>query len=219
MTPTVERFRRLARSSPWRWDAIAFTLDWPVTAPVQATVERPDRLRVVDHHGLVVTDGAFEPTGRGGTRPDPDLDDDGLATAVRRVDCERDSVPMWTSYLWSALLDPAELADGVDGDPAVDVVSLQGVTHHGREAWEAVVRPRPSYAPLCACCALLPCARADVLEGQPLSTYADAHLVRLDVATAVCVLSREVGGPRHGRGHDLRLTQVRPGPARRRLAR
>ena len=77
MTPTPERFRRLARSSPWRWDAVSFALTWPITPPVTATVVRPDRLRVVDAHGLVLADGVDEVTDRGGRRPAPLLDDDG----------------------------------------------------------------------------------------------------------------------------------------------
>lgn len=186
-------------------------LTWPYSGAVRATVERPDRLRVVDEHGLLLADGVHEPTDRGGTRPDPLLDDDGLATAVRRVDQERDSVPMWTSYLWSAALDPAELADGTDGATAVEVLSVRAVAHQGREAWEARVRPTASYAALCGCCALLRNEVSDRDEGLAPGTYADAHVVRLDVETGVCVLTREVGGPRDGVVHDLRLTEVRPG--------
>lgn len=180
-------------------------------------MQRPDRLRVVDARGLVLADGVSEPTDRGGRRPDPALDDDGLATAPRRVDQEQDSTPMWVSYLWCAALDPAELADGVDGEPGAKVLSVRAVAHHGREAWEALVRPTEAYAALCGCCSLLPCEVSDRYEGLPLRTYADHHVVRLDVLTGVCVLTREVGGPRDGVGHDLRITDVRPERRRARL--
>jgi len=38
--------------------------------------------------------------------------------------------------------------------------------------------------------------------------YADAHRVRLDVATGVCVFTEEVDGSRASNGHDLRLEAV-----------
>ncbi|MCU1691912.1 MAG: uncharacterized protein JWM64_1003 [Frankiales bacterium] len=216
MTPTVERFRGLARSSPWRWDAVSFALT-SFLDPVRATVVRPDRLRVVDARGRVVVDGAQAPTDRGGRRPEPALDGDGLSTAPRRVDQERDSVPMWQSYLWCAVLDPAELADGVDGNPGTDVLSVRAVVHHGREAWEAQLRPRETYAPLCGCCALLRNEVSDRYEGHGQGPYADGHRVRLDVETGICVLRAEVGGPQDGVRHDVRVTDVRPGTPRARI--
>ena len=49
----------------------------------------------------------------------------------------------------------------------------------------------------------------DLMEGLPLrSGYADAHRVRLDVGTGVCVSARELGGPDAGSGHDLVLLSV-----------
>lgn len=38
---------------------------------------------------------------------------------------------------------------------------------------------------------------------EPQASHADAHLVRLDVGTGVCVSTREVGGPYDALVHDL----------------
>lgn len=212
MTPTAERFRRLARSSPERWHEVSFDLAWALH-DVRVTVRRPDRVRVVAPDSRLLFDGAQEPTRRG-PRPAPSFDEDGLVTTLRRADLEDDTVPMWQSYRFVALLDPAELADGLDGRPGVEVLELAEVAHAGRPAWEARVRPTEDYAPLCTCCALLRCEVADRYEGRPVGEYPDHHLVRLDVATGLCVLSAEVGGPRDGEGHDVQLREVRMGPGR-----
>ncbi len=67
----------------------------------------------------------------------------------------------------------------------IEVLVLRSVTHGGRPAWEA--------------------------EGlDPLPAYAEAHLVRRDVGTGVCVRAREVGGPTDGQGHDRVLVHVVP---------
>lgn len=221
MTPTVERFGRLARSSPWRWSAVAFTCTWSDRPGVHARVERPERMRVEDLSGVVLFDGVqrigpvvAELTSDGGSggrvpdRPAVAFDDDGLVRSVRRVWREPDGAPMWQDYRWVAMLDPVELVDGGDGGPGVELLDLSAVEHGGREAWEAVLRPTPAYEPRCACCPLLWSEVSDAHEGLVRGPYAEAHRVRLDVETAVCVLTAEVGGPRDGQGHDLRLLSV-----------
>jgi hypothetical protein len=48
--------------------------------------------------------------------------------------------------------------------------------------------------------------RPDLVVALPAD--ADEHVVRLDVATGVCVRAREVGGPHDGAGHDLVVVQA-----------
>lgn len=221
MTPTPERFGRLARSSPWRWDAVSFTCTWSGRPGVRATVQRPDRLRVEDLRGKVLFDGVqgigpvvatlTSEGGDGGRvpdRPEPVFDDDGLVRSARRVWTEPDGAPMWQDYRWVAMLDPAELVDGTDGAPGTELLALQAVEHGGRAAWEAVLRPTAQYEPRCSCCPLLWSEVSDAYEDRVQGPYADAHRVRLDVQTGICVLTAEVGGPRDGEGHDLRLERV-----------
>jgi hypothetical protein len=110
---------------------------------------------------------------------------------------------MWQDYRFVAVLDPYELSDGVD------VLEVAAVEHGGRPAWDALLRPTPAYQPRCACCPLMRTRDTDRMEGlQPLPAYADAHRVRLDVGTGVCVRTRELGGPSDGEGHDLVLLQA-----------
>lgn len=48
--PSADDVAALARSSPWRWTTLRFTVVWPRdpwrTTPVRAWLRRPDRLRV-----------------------------------------------------------------------------------------------------------------------------------------------------------------------------
>jgi hypothetical protein len=46
------------------------------------------------------------------------------------------------------------------------------------------------------------------LEDNPTFTYPDAHRVRLDVGTGVCVANEQLGGTRNGTGHDLAIETV-----------
>jgi len=117
---------------------------------------------------------------------------------------------MWQTYRWVAMLNPRELADSVDGTSAVEVdASVEGVRHSRTTLW-ATVRPREGYDPRCSCCPLLPCREAVLAEGvgDPDGSFADAHRVALDVATGVCVSTREVGGPAPGRGFDVLIEAV-----------
>lgn len=118
------------------------------------------------------------------------------------------------------MLDPWELADpgGADDPPAATVDELAEVTHHGHRAWQALLRPTEHYAPRCSCCALLPSPQSDARQaraGGPLPhwaapgfSYADAHRVRLDVGTGMCVFREQVGGSADGAGHDLAIEAV-----------
>lgn len=116
--------------------------------------------------------------------------------------------------------DPAELGDGQGRrtehptELPVTIEDLAEVDHHGRAAWEAVLQPTADYDPRCSCCPLLFSAQSEgqlaESSGQPprQQRFADAHRVRLDRATGVCVLTEELGGERSGSGHDLLIEAV-----------
>lgn len=235
-TPTADAFAALARSSPWRWSTLRFTVRWPrgggQPGPVRAWLRRPDRLRVEGPGGALVR-VVREPPQRvsvltlgGGTpvvepwpqaAPGPRLRADGLV-AERPFGLSYDA-PFYENYFWIAMLDPVELADGRDPDsgepdgPALLVDELAEVDHGGRPAWEAVVRPTPEYDPRCGCCPLLRTREVDLLEfaDHPehlRSAYPDAYRVRLDVGTGICVQTAEIGGLDPGMRHDIRIEAV-----------
>jgi hypothetical protein len=237
MDVTEERFRALARSSPWRWSSLRFVRtrrpERDRFDDVRAWLRRPDCLRVEDLDGqlletelgaaprtvaLLTPDGGRELRLRPPSSVTPVFGADGL---VRERPSDRDvdyDDPMFQDYAWVAGLDPVELADGDDGGPGTVLEGLRAVEHHGREAWEAIVRPTSAYAPRCSCCALLssevterrlaeeggPTVRAQ----EPSFEFADAHLVRLDVETGVCVHVEQLGGDRAGWTDDVRIEQV-----------
>jgi hypothetical protein len=234
LTPSVDAFTALARSSPWRWSTLRFTLRWPrrsEVGAVRAWLRRPDRLRIEDLGGallqvvheprpqatLLTTHGGLSVVRPWAGAPPVALRPDGLV-ADRPAALGYDA-PFYANYFWVALLDPVELADGRDPDdgapdgPALQIDELAEVDHGGRRAWEAVVRPTPRYAPRCGCCPLLRTHEVDELEysDQPeyvLPVYPDAFVVRLDVETGVCVSTEEVGGLTPGEGHHLRIEAV-----------
>ena len=219
-----------------------FTASWSGRdAPaVRAWVQRPDSLRVETPEGELLQAGIQE---RGGgtaqllagptdvpppPRPPlavaPALDDDGLVRVrPSTFEVEYDD-PMFRDYRWVAMLDPVELAEGhgrwLDRPPTVPVLidEIHEVDHHGRPAWEALLRPTDDYDPRCSCCELLRSEGNDVREAQERGApwpdgalrpaYADAHRVRLDVATGVCVFTEELGGGRSGYGHTLVIEAV-----------
>lgn len=221
MDPTEERFRALARSAPWRWRSLRFTAgrrragEDRTAHTVRAWVRIPGRLRVEDLDGGVLdrtTDlDVAEP-------PAVDLDADGLLGRAPdeppafRFDFEP---PMYQNYRWVAMLDPWELADGRDDDgtaaAGTDILDLAAVEHHGRSAWQARLRTTPRYDPRCGCCPLLFSAESEAAENHrppPGTVFADAYLVRLDVATGVCVYSEDLGGSAAGQGHDVAIEDV-----------
>lgn len=228
--PDADDFRALARSSPWRWSTLRFTVRWPGhqwrTEPVRAWLRRPDRLRVETLGGdllQVVVEGGARVAGLGAgggatvTHPwpadgtAPVRRSDGLV-AVRPADLPYDA-PMFQSYDWVAMLDPVELADGRDpqtGEPAgpgLEIGAVTEVRHGGRPAWEALARTTPHYEPRCGCCPLLRSPDVDRREyGALRGPYPDGHRVRLDVQTGVCVLADDPQAL--GTGHDLRIEAV-----------
>ncbi len=131
-SPTPDRFRGLARSSPWRWRALAFDLHRrPLHGPdhtVNVLVERGVGLEVRLADGEQRREPARRnPVGMtylGGGHRGPGavevpyawevpvvLDGDGFV--VRRPSFRRTSDdPMWQDYQFVAMLDPVELADG-----------------------------------------------------------------------------------------------------------
>ena len=210
-------------------------------APVRAWVRRPDGLRVESLNGSLVLACRRAPSSNSravlytseggrpvslppGAKVAPVLGDDGLVRRRPSRSRARYDDPMYRDYHWVAMLDPVELADGHGrwrNDPEPDPVIVDDVgvvDHHGRPAWEALLRPTSSYDPRCPCCPLLFSAESvarhagaggsTVLDREPKARYAEAHRVRLDLDTAVCVFIEEVGGPRDGHGHDLVIEAV-----------
>jgi hypothetical protein len=228
--PSADAFTALARSSPWRWSTLRFTVRRGVGGgrpdPVRAWLRRPDVVRVETLDGellQVVREPVTLPTSSGGSSTwpvqaePPVLRPDGLVD-VRPAMVLYDA-PMYEDYRWVAMLDPVELADGRDHDtgdpdwPALIIDAVTEVEHSGRPAWEAVVRTTDVYEPRCGCCPLLRTRVIDLLEfaDHPeyvLPAYPDAYRVRLDVGTGVCVSTEEIGGLTPGAGHDLRIEAV-----------
>lgn len=238
MEVSDERFRALARSSPWRWSSLRFVhtsrpARGPFDAGVRAWLRRPDCLRVEDLDGrLIQTERASGPRTVGLLTPHgqrelplrrpssvtPVFGTDGLVRE-RPSDWDVDyDDPMFQTYAWVAVLDPVELADGDDGRPGTTLEGLRTVEHHGRVAWEAIVRPSSAYAPRCSCCALLSSEESErrlaeeggpaVRAQEPSFVFPDAHLVRLDVETGVCVHVEQLGGDRAGWFVDLLIEDV-----------
>jgi len=132
--------------------------------------------------------------------------------------------PFFQDYRWVAFLDPVELADGNGRwfhDPTIVPITIDALRvaeHDGRECWEAVLRPNESYFPRCSCCPLLLSERSEELEvdaGGPRMAdqipgfrFADAHRIRLDLETGVCLLTEELGGSWAGDGHRMHIEAV-----------
>lgn len=232
MEPTVERFRALARSSPWRWSTLRYVQKRDQSgredSPRRVFIRRPKLARVEQLDGTLLRvhrepSRTVTPLSRRGDAPsivlptasdvEVDLDEDGLVR-WRPGPFELDAaVPMVGNYYDVAMLDPVELADVGDDDPGAIVEDLRVVDHHGRQAWDAVLRPTLSYDPLCPCCALLLSEALEdsglgLREENPGFVYPDAHRVRIDVATGVCVFNEQIGGTRSGSGHDIEIEAI-----------
>jgi hypothetical protein len=234
--PDADSFAALARSSPWRWSTLRFTLHRGVDGggpdPVRAWLRRPDVVRVETLDGVLLQVVRESPQqvavltsdgGRPATPPWPSAADEPLrrpdGLVAERAPGFFHDAPMYQDYRWVAMLDPVELADGLDHDsgeqawPALVVSTVSEIEHAGRPAWEAVVRTTAAYEPRCGCCPLLRSRAIDLLEYQDhpeqvLPVYPGAYRVRLDVGTAVCVFTAEIGGLTPGAGHDLRIEAV-----------
>ena len=217
MDPTPERFRRLARSAPYRWHELQLEGTWGRRlGPFRFLLERPDLVRVERLDGTLVHEARHGSEGGGVVHdrtgralptevlPPPELDEDGLVAAPRRWR-EAPEVPYYSDYRFVAVLDPHELSQGVD------VLEVRALEHGGRSAWEALLRPTDEYDPRCPCCPLLQSLECDLsMDVEPQPSYADAHLVRLDVGTGVCVRTQEVGGPYDGLVHNLVVVSATP---------
>lgn len=129
--------------------------------------------------------------------PEPEvvLRPDGLV-ARRPEDWHYDhGDPMWQDYRWTAMLDPAELSQGVD------VSEVVATTLRGRLTWSAACRPllgagedwENGYTPRCGCCPLLDGPASRILEygrEDPTLTSGDlatVYRVHLDVQTGIVV--------------------------------
>ncbi|MEH0110331.1 hypothetical protein V6N00_11520 [Tersicoccus sp. MR15.9] len=185
------RFRRLCRSSPWRWRTLRFRLALRAgQEPVEVLVRRPLALRIVAPGGTLVFastaarpgTGSYATTARRSSwlmaphLVTPGRDSDGL---VRRRPEAAYGEPWYDDPRLASALDPAQLAGNAPAaaelphaEP-VTIHALRDTAHEGRPALEAVVSPGHAYRVAEAAAALL---------GPGRST------VRIDVATGVCVL-------------------------------
>lgn len=208
LSPTPERFRALARSSPWRWSSVEF--EWDLQGEGRhAWIRRPGGLRVESAAGELLhaepdepprtsttfsADGSAGPSTlvRGGELQ-PDYDAEGLVAERPDAFLADYDAPFFESYHWIAMLDPVEFADSdIADDPdlpdllgaaPVELTGLRLVDHHGRPAWEATAMPTPAYTPRCGCCPLLDGGLADAVPWRPTTPA----LVRLDLGTGICV--------------------------------
>lgn len=180
------------------------------SASASAFLEADRRLSAAEQ---ATARAAAEATHRARARPT--MRADGLV-ARRGSDRYDHDAPMYVNYHWVAMLDPVELTDGQDPDTGewglagTTIDDLYEVTHEGRPAWEAVLRPTSAYDPRCSCCALLPSAEVDAHDGwrKRDGAYPDAFRVRLDRGTGICVLSEQLGGEYGGSGHRLAIEAV-----------
>lgn len=107
--------------------------------------------------------------------------------------------PAYGSGRAAASLDPVELA-GEKPVPleapfanVAEIEDIAVVSHHGREAVEAVLTPNTSYAPVFADAPLL---------------FPGRTAVRIDVQTGICVASQSLDGDTAGAGHAMVLHGV-----------
>lgn len=208
---TVDRFRRLARSSPWLWRTLEFRVRRDSQTAHHAWIRRPGSLRVEDSDGRIVqtelatrpfpglmvdSGSGFRPaTGLWPAEVDPVYAEDGLVESMPdSIDVDYND-PMFENYHWVAMLNPIELADGADADDPqpklpVELRDLTVITHRGRPAWEAVAQSTGAYNPCCHCCSLLHGEQDyESDEWQPDGPTR----VRLDAATGVCVFLEHNG--------------------------
>ncbi len=216
MEPTVDTFRALARSSPWRWTTLHFRHRSSYPGEAEAWVRRPGQLLVrrpsgEEHHVsgvpysvsrlMVATAPEGEETVECAPEPEapPVFRPDGLVESRPTDWYLEHSDPMWGNYSWPAMLDPEELSHHVD------VSGLRAVDVAGRPAWLADLRARPGYLPRCGgnCCDLIYSEAGlradfpdpeDVPESLRGRTYPDHYDVALDVQTGVVVRCLPVGG-------------------------
>lgn len=218
MRPTVDAFRALARSSPWRWTTLHFQHRSGYPESCEAWVRRPGELVVRRPDGSEERQSGL-PYSRSvtvvavaGDEPPPPLPQpvlpheaaprlrpDGLVDErPPRSEVDYDD-PMYGNYAWVAMLDPVELSHHVA------VSNLRAAEVAGRPAWRADLRAELGYDPRCGgnCCELLYSEAGlladfesldDVPEESRGRTYPDHYDVALDVQTGVVVRCLPVGG-------------------------
>ena len=218
------RFRRLARSSPWLWNTVQVTISVTdaeqhaiaFAAPhlpkhLTVLIRRPDAIRVEDESGAVLfrtehindsRDASFVAATRKSWLLPPQLlapvyGDDGLVSRRPEADYVNELMPVG---LWSAFLDPVEVAGFAPGPADMafphpsTIHSLRSIVDDaGRECLEAVLSRGHSYAPLMPEAPLL---------GEGMTR------IRLDRATGICVLRQVLDGPDAGVEHRIAITAV-----------
>ncbi len=219
--PTVDTFRALARSSPWRWRTLHFTRR-NEQGEVEAWLRRPGELvvRPAGEHDEYVTGVPYSSstiiatTGESVDIPEPSgptFRPDGLV-AERPEDYHFEhGDPMWQNYTWTAMLDPEELSHHVD------VGDVTGGELHGREVVRARLRPQEGYEPRCGCCALLWSEvsvsaeygdEPDRLARFRAEGFPEAFDVAIDLQTGVLVALEPLGHDPHDSAFDLEIHEV-----------
>jgi hypothetical protein len=221
MQPTVDDFRALARSSPWRWTTLHFSRHQGIGV-VEAWVRRPGELLVRQSAGPdeYVSGAPYASSPRLATLreaaglpepPGPTFRPDGLVAERPEGYAFEHGDPMWENYTWTAMLDPDELSHHVDLD------DVRAGETRGRETWSARLRPVDGYDPRCGCCPLLWSEVSVHAEyaGEPerlarfeADGYPDAYDVVLDVQTAVVVSLEPVGGGREDFAFTVEIHEV-----------
>lgn len=222
-TPNAQDYRALARSSPWLFR----TLHWSVRGVgpdgsdevTEAWLRRPGHLTVRHRDGVDVVTGAPYASSAPTAAPSsaPRFRPDGLVEGRPEGHHLDHGDPMWQTYLWTAVLDPEELSQHVE------LTSVHAADRRGRPTWWAQAQALPGYEPRCGCCPLL-LGRVsmetegladEVVTGDDLADLPTVYLVGLDVRTGVVVdLS-----PMDGRGGtrvdvDIHAVDVGPEPPR-----
>lgn len=215
MQPTVDDFRALARSSPWRWRTLHFWHRSGFPGGCEAWVRRPGELLVrrpeeddkyvsgVPYSTSPLT-VSTSPEGEAGIEPveapapEPVFRPDGLVASRPDGWYVEHSDPMWGNYSWTAMLDPDELSHHVA------VRDVRRADRGGRETWQARLVPEAGYDPRCGCCPLLWSEVTMQAEygGDPerverflAEGFPAAHDVALDVETGVVARCLPMGGP------------------------
>lgn len=218
------KFRRLARSSPWLWDSVQLDVSATDTdnqalafdaadSPTRLTVliRRPDAIRVEDERGAVLfrtehindsKDASFVAATRKSWLLPPQLlapvyGDDGLVTRRPEAAYRNELMPVG---LWSAFLDPVELAGFVPGPADLPfphptmIHSVHELTDEsGRPCLEAEVSRGHSYVP--------------VISDAPLLGMGMTR-IRLDLATGICVVRQVLDAEGHSIEHRVSITAV-----------
>ncbi|WP_449372104.1 hypothetical protein [Arthrobacter psychrolactophilus] len=230
---SADTFRHLCRSSPWRWQSVRFELHSSLPTKLDGEpaatrasgpggahrasnptltcwVRRPGALRVETATGKLLAsttkinqskDSLFISGNRSPWLLPPSLVNpvkDAAGLVIRRPEAHYGE-PAYGSGRSAAALDPAEVA----GDHPVplekpfanvaEISEVREVEHQGRAALEAIVSPNSSYRPL--------------FPDAPL-LFPGRTLLRIDLDTAIAVMSRSLDGSTAGAGHSIMILGV-----------